>query len=92
MIERDDGFKVCGGEVFRLLHDHPHLRFSAGDQGFVWGVYDRTPAEAEYEADFYRADGTGVAMMFEKHEVELVTVAADIRIPREALEFFRRVE
>ena len=36
----DTLFAFRNGEIVRLLSDCPHLNLKAGDQGYVWSVYD----------------------------------------------------
>ena len=87
MSTTDKRFAFWGGDIVRLLQDHPHLQLKAGDQGYVWGVYDLEPPM--YEADFYSQDSSGCAMMFKEHEVERVSDPHDVRIPQDVIEFWR---
>jgi len=79
-------FVYWGDEIVRLLQDHPHIDLKAGDHGYVWGVYDLDPPL--YEADFYRSDGSGIAMMFVPSQVELVGDTEPVRIPQDVLDFW----
>jgi hypothetical protein len=36
----EPNFDHWGGEVVRLLEDHPNYGLKAGDAGYVWGVYN----------------------------------------------------
>ena len=76
-----------GGEIVQLLHDSLHLNLKAGDQGYVWGVYDTDPPT--YEADFYRRDASGVAMMFEATEVALISDPRHVNVPQEVLDIWK---
>ena len=90
MTVSDTRFAFQGGEVVRLLSDHPDSNLKAGDQGVVWGVYDL--ARPLYEADFYRRDGSDTTEMFEAEEVEIVGASETIRVPLEALDFWKGVD
>ncbi len=77
------------GDMVRLLGDHPDDELKAGDAGYVWCASGPWPCYC-YEADFYRADGTGTGMMFNPWEVELIADAKTVNIPDEVHEFWRR--
>ena len=83
----DSNISFQGGEIVRLLHDHPESNLKAGDQGFLWGVYDLIPPL--YEADFYGHDGSSEAMMFQAEDVEVVDDPQQIRIPEADIEFYK---
>ena len=87
MLDNDIKFTFQGGEIVRLLHDHPDLNLKAGDQGYVWGVYDLLPPL--YEADFYGHDGSSKAMMFQAEEVEVINDLQQVRIPEEDIKFYK---
>ena len=87
MTVSDTRFAFQGGEVVRLLSDHPDSNLKAGDQGVIWEVYDLV--RPLYEADFYRQDGSDTTEMFESKEVEIVDASQSIRIPQEALDFWK---
>lgn len=57
-----------GGEVVRLMQDHPDDGLEAGDCGLIWGVYDIHPTL--YEASFFDRNGDSVDMTFVEDGVE----------------------
>ncbi len=61
-------FRFNGGEVVRLVQDHPGDGLEAGDCGLVWGVYDMEPTL--YEASFFDRNGNSSDMMFVEGDVE----------------------
>ena len=63
-------FRFCGGEVVRLVQNHPDDGLEAGDCGLVWGVYDMEPPL--YEASFFDRHGSNIDMMFVEENVEEV--------------------
>ena len=81
------GSDLLGGGVVRLLEDHTNDGLEVGDAGYVWGACNFSPPS--YEADFYRSDGTGIAMLFTTDEVELVDNSMSAYIPEDAHEFWR---
>jgi len=91
----EPGFDYWGGEVVRLLEDHPNDGLKVGDAGYVWGVYNvyvfEGLAPPFYEATFYAQDGTGIDMMFTADQVERVDDPTGARIPDDAREFWRRM-
>ena len=50
---------------------------------------DRIGLVALSQADFYRRDGSSVAMLFEAEDVALVSDSCPVRIPQEVLEFWK---
>ena len=88
MTTKEPGFDFWGGEIVRLLEDHPNDDLKAGDAGYVWGVYNTSPPF--YEADFYREDGTSIARPFTADEVEIVADMTSVRIPDYVHQFWRR--